>query len=61
MRAAGRVEPDRDGCGTVATGDLLMPLSAGGPCDGCPCLADLDGSGFVATGDLLKLLADWGS
>jgi parallel beta-helix repeat protein len=54
-------DPDLDGSGTVATGDLLILLAAWGPCEGCPCLADLDGSGHVATGDLLILLAAWGS
>jgi hypothetical protein len=55
---------DLDGDGLVSTGDLLILLSAWGPCPKpCPpsCAADLDGDCQVATSDLLILLAAWGS
>jgi 6-phosphogluconolactonase (cycloisomerase 2 family) len=55
---------DLDGDGSVSTADLLILLSAWGPCpEPCPptCAADLDGDCQVATSDLLILLAAWGS
>ncbi len=54
---------DLDGDGTVSTADLLILLSAWGPCDK-PCLpacaGDLDGDCIVSTADLLTLLSQWG-
>jgi len=47
--------------GTVDGADLLILLSAWGPCpdpDDCP--ADLNGDGAVDGGDLLLLLSEWG-
>lgn len=51
---------DLDGDGTVGFGDVLVVLSAWGPCpDGAACAADLDGDGTVAFGDVLAVLAAW--
>ena len=64
------IAPHEDGCaptnsadlnhdGTVNVADLLILLSAWGPCiTACP--ADLDGDGAVNVADLLILLANWG-
>jgi hypothetical protein len=49
---------DLDGDGAVGFQDLLIMLSAWGPCAGCP--ADLDGDDAVEFGDLLILLSSWG-
>ena len=49
---------DLDCDGTVGVKDLLILLSAWGPCLGCP--ADLDCDGVVGVKDLLALLAAWG-
>ncbi len=53
---------DLDGDGTVGIIDLLILLSAWGPCTDPPepCPADLDGDGAVGILDLLTLLANWG-
>lgn len=50
---------DLNGDGVVNTSDLLILLSAWGPCEG-DCPADLDGDGAVTVSDLLILLANWG-
>jgi len=47
-------------CG-VDSGDLIILLSAWGPCGSGPCPADLDGSGTVDSADLLELLNAWGA
>jgi hypothetical protein len=55
---------DLNGDMVVDVQDLLVLLSAWGPCPRpCPpsCAADLDGDCSVSTTDLLALLADWGS
>jgi hypothetical protein len=49
---------DLDGDGHVTFADLLLLLSAWGPCAGCA--EDLDESGVVGFGDLLILLGSWG-
>ncbi len=53
---------DLDGDGTVGILDLLILLSAWGPCPDPPeeCPADLDLDGSVGILDLLTLLANWG-
>lgn len=48
---------DLDGDGIVGFGDLLIVLSAFGPCDDCD--ADFDGDGQVGFSDLLALLTAW--
>ena len=45
--------------GAVDFADLLLLLSAWGPCTACR--ADLDGNGAVEFTDLLMLLTRWGS
>ena len=52
---------DLDGDGTVGILDLLILLSAWGPCPDPPdlCPADLDGDGSVGIFDLLMLIANW--
>jgi len=50
---------DFDGSGVVDSSDLLVLLSAWGPCPGCP--EDLDDSGAVDSSDLLILLGSWGA
>ncbi len=52
------VPGDLDGDGTVGVADLLMLLSAWGPCPACP--ADCDADGTVGVLDLLIVLANWG-
>ena len=49
---------DLDGDGQVGFGDLLLVLSAWGPCRCCP--EDLDQSGAVGFGNLLEVLSAWG-
>ena len=49
---------DFDGSGSVDFSDLLVLLSAWGPC--AACAEDLDGSGNVDFSDLLALLTVWG-
>ncbi len=53
---------DLDGDGVVGILDLLLLLSAWGPCSPPPepCPADLDADGTVGVLDLLTLLANWG-
>ncbi len=51
---------DLNGDGVVNEQDLLLLLTAWGPCAGSPCAADLDGSSAVGVPDLLILLANWG-
>jgi len=51
------VTGDLDGDGLVAFSDLLILLSAWGPCTDCP--ADLDGDGAVGFSDVLILLSAW--
>jgi hypothetical protein len=53
-----RAGGDIDGDGHVTFADLLLLLSAWGPCAGCA--EDLDESGVVGFGDLLILLGSWG-
>ncbi len=59
-----RVVPlgDLDGDGQVGIVDMLLLLSAWGPCPDPPgeCDADLDGDGEVGILDFLALLAGWG-
>jgi hypothetical protein len=52
---------DVDGDGDADFGDLLVLLSAWGPCPAPPaeCPADLDGSGAVDFLDLLAVLSSW--
>jgi hypothetical protein len=52
--------PDFDESGSVDSADLLVLLSAWGPCP-APCPPDLDGSGSVDSADLLILLSAWGA
>ncbi|MBX3374275.1 MAG: DNRLRE domain-containing protein [Phycisphaeraceae bacterium] len=58
------VPGDINGDGTVDFADLLLVLSAWGPCPGDPhhdpCPADLTGDGTVDFADLLIVLANWG-
>jgi hypothetical protein len=49
---------DLDCSGGVGFPDLLVLLSAWGPCGGC--VHDIDGSGGVDFGDLLQTLSAWG-
>jgi hypothetical protein len=49
---------DLDGNGSTDVSDLLMIISAWGPCSGC--IEDLDGNGTVDVSDLLALIAAWG-
>ncbi len=42
----------------VGVDDLLMVVSAWGPCSGCP--EDIDGDGDVGADDILAVIADWG-
>jgi len=58
MPKAAPCPADLSGDGVVDFTDLLIVLSAWGPCAGCP--EDLDGDGDVTFGDLLILLANWG-
>lgn len=51
---------DLDADGSVGILDLLILLSAWGPCAPGSCPADLDGDGNVGILDLLTLLANWG-
>lgn len=52
---------DLNGDGTVGVADLLILLSAWGPCPDCEqCLADLNGDCTIGVADLLILLANWG-
>jgi len=51
---------DLNGDGIVDSSDLLLMLSAWGPCDPeAPCPADLTGDGNVTSADLLLLLSNW--
>jgi hypothetical protein len=54
--------PDLNGDGVVDVDDLLIVLSAWGPCPDPPdpCLGDLTGDGVVDVNDLLALIAAWG-
>jgi hypothetical protein len=58
FRVVVRCPADIDESGAVDFGDLLMLLSAWGPCEACP--EDLDGDDEVEFDDLLLLLAAWG-
>jgi len=49
---------DVNGDGIVDVTDLLMIVSAFGPCPGCP--EDLDGDGLAGASDILTVLANWG-
>jgi len=53
---------DLDKDGVVDFNDLLILLSAWGPCPIAPplCVYDLDGDGLIGFSDLLILLSDWG-
>ena len=52
---------DLNGSGDVDFDDLLLLLSAWGPCPPQPdCPEDLDGNGAVDFADLLRLLSAWG-
>ena len=51
---------DLDNDRTVAFSDLVILLSAWGPCPGDPCVGDLDGNLEVDFGDLVSLLAQFG-
>ena len=52
---------DLDHDGEVNFADVLVVLSAWGPCEETPpCVADADCSGAVEFGDLLEVLAGWG-
>jgi len=50
--------PDIGGSGDVSVNDLLIVLSAWGPCPGCP--ADINNDGVVDVFDLLLVLDCWG-
>ena len=49
---------DLNADGQIGFADLIVLLSAWGPCGG-DCPADLDGSGSVDFNDLLQLLVGW--
>jgi hypothetical protein len=49
---------DADGDGDVDFADLLLVLSAWGPCP-APCASDFDGDGAVGFADLLFVLSNW--
>ena len=49
---------DLDGSGVVDFADILVILSAWGPCDGCP--EDLSGNGIIEFADILAVLGAWG-
>ena len=52
---------DLDWDGIVGASDLLILLSAWGPCDECyACGADLNDDCIVGASDLLILLVNWG-
>jgi uncharacterized membrane protein len=51
-------DSDLDGDGATGFDDLLLVLSAWGPCAGCP--EDIDGDGEVGFSDLLVTLSSWG-
>ena len=54
------VTADLDGNGAVDFDDLVLLLSAWGPCPaGDPCIADLTRDGIVGLDDLVALLAEW--
>lgn len=54
------VPNDLDGDGVIGFGDIVVLLSAWGPCPGPPsCTGDLDGDGNVGLSDLLALLASF--
>lgn len=55
----GQSNADLTGDGVIGFQDLLVLLSAWGPCGTC-CNADLNGDGVVDFDDLLELLAAWG-
>ncbi|MCP3979619.1 MAG: hypothetical protein GY716_09855, partial [bacterium] len=46
--------------GIVGFDDLLVIISAWGPCPP-DCPQDLDGSGDVGFGDILRVVAEWGA
>ena len=50
---------DLDGNGSTDVSDLLMIISAWGPCSGC--VEDIDGNDVVDVSDLLALIAAWGA
>jgi len=52
---------DLDGDFGVNSGDLIILLSAWGPCGSGPCPADLNDDGEVNSADLLELLNAWGA
>ena len=52
-------EGDVNGDGVVDVTDLLMVISAFGPCSGCA--EDLDGDGLAGASDILIVLANWGN
>jgi len=52
------VPEDVNGDGTVSLDDLLIVLSAFGPC-GDPCPADVDGDETVGFSDIVAVLAAW--
>ncbi|HIB51477.1 MAG TPA: hypothetical protein EYO40_09480 [Phycisphaerales bacterium] len=49
---------DINGDGSVNVSDILLMISAWGPCDGCA--EDIDGSGEVNVTDLLTVIGAWG-
>ena len=51
----GALEGDLNGDGTVGIDDILILLSAWGPCSGCA--ADINGDGTVGVDDLLIMLS----
>jgi len=61
VESTGGDPADLDGDGSVGFGDLLVLLSAWGPCPAPPdpCPADLDGGGSVDFADILALLSSW--
>ena len=56
---AGSCRADIDDDGSVGFSDLVILLSAWGPCPGCP--ADLDADDVVGFSDLVTVLSAWGA
>ena len=51
------IPADINGDGAVDFADLLLVITAWGPCPDCP--EDIDGDGVVGFADLLEVLSNW--